>query len=146
LKALATSDEFLPSFERGWGETLTGGLITYKFRDPEMRLPGKDRALRLTLNGVTDSYGVRFRITKNHYITDVKAPQQDYVASVLIKPGDTEVVVGLADFLDSKKQSMPDWSNVSTLSLEFIQQGKSIPLKGNPMLQSLEWTAAKAEK
>jgi hypothetical protein len=41
---------------------------------------------------------------------------------------------------------MPDWSNVSTLTLEFIQKGKSIPLKGNPMLQSLEWTAGKAEK
>jgi len=146
VKTLATSDEFLPSFERGWGDSPKGGLTTYKFRDPEMRLPGTDRALGLTLNGVTDSYGVRFRITKNHYLTDVKAPPQDYVASVLIKPGDTKVVVGLADFIDSKKQTMPDWSNVSTLTLEFIQKGKSIPLKGNPMLQSLEWTAGKAEK
>jgi len=68
------------------------------------------------------------------------------VANVLIKPGDTKVVFGLADFLDSKKQTMPDWSNVYTLRLEFIQKGKSIPQKGNPMLQSLEWTAAKAEK
>ncbi len=67
-------------------------------------------------------------------------------ASHFIKPGDTKVVVGLADFLDSKKQTMPDWSNVSTLTLEFIQKGKSIPLKGNTMLQSLEWTAGKAEK
>lgn len=138
--------EFLPSFERGWGDSPKGGLITYKFRDPEMRLPGKDRALRLTLTGVTESYGVRFRITKNHYLTDVKASRQDYVANLLTKLGDTEVVVGLADFLDSKKQTMPDWSNVSTLTLEFIQKGKSIPLKGNPMLQSLEWTAGKAEK
>ena len=146
LKTLATSDEFLPSFERGWGDSPIGGVITYKFRDPEMRLPGKDRALRLTLTGVTESYGVRFRITKNHYLTDVKAPLQDYVANVLIKPGDTKVVFGLADFLDSKKQTMPDWSNVSTLRLDFIQKGKSIPLKGNPMLQALEWTAAKAEK
>ena len=146
LKSLATSDEFLPSFERGWGDSPISGVITYKFRDPEMRLPGKDRALGLTLTGVTESYGVRFRITKNHYLTDVKAPPQDYVASVLIKPGDTKVVFGLADFLDSKKQTMPDWSNVSTLRLEFIQKGKSIPLKGNSMLQSLEWTAAKAEK
>ena len=146
LKTLATSDELLPSFERGWGDSPIGGVITYKFRDPEMRLPGKDRALRLTLTGNTESYGVRFRITKNHYLTDVKAPPQDYVANVLIKPGDTKVVFGLADFLDSKKQTMPDWSNVSTLRLEFIQKGKSIPLKGNPMLQSLEWTAAKAEK
>jgi dienelactone hydrolase len=146
LKSLATSDELLPSFERGWGDSPISGVITYKFRDPEMRLPGKDRALRLTLTGVTESYGVRFRITKNHYLTDVKAPPQDYVANVLIKPGDTKVVFGLADFLDSKKQTMPDWSNVSTLRLEFIQKGKSIPLKGNPMLQSLEWTAAKAEK
>lgn len=146
LKSLATSDEFLPSFERGWGDSPISGVITYKFRDPEMRLPGKDRALGLTLTGVTESYGVRFRITKNHYLTDVKAPPQDYVANVLIKPGDTKVVFGLADFLDSKKQTMPDWSNVSTLRLEFIQKGKSIPLKGNPMLQSLEWTAAKAEK
>jgi len=146
LRALATSDEFLPSFERGWGDSPTGGVITYKFRDPEMRLPGKDRALRLTLNGVTDSYGVRFRITKNHYLTNVKAPQQDYVANVLIKPGDTKVVVGLADFLDSKKQTMPDWSNISTLRLDVIQNGKSIPLKGNPMLQSLDWTAAKVER
>ena len=146
LKTLATSDELLPSFARGWGDSPIGGVITYKFRDPEMRLPGKDRALRLTLTGVTESYGVRFRITKNHYLTDVKAPPQDYVANVLIKPGDTKVVFGLADFLDSKKQTMPDWSNVSTLRLEFIQKGKSIPLKGNPMLQSLEWTAAKAEK
>ena len=146
LKTLATSDEFLPSFERGWGDSPIGGVITYKFRDPEMRLPGKDRALRLTLNGNTESYGVRFRITKNHYLTDVKAPPQDYVANVLIKPGDTKVVFGLADFLDSKKQTMPDWSNVSTLTLEVIQKGKSIPLKGNTMLQSLEWTAAKAEK
>ena len=146
LKTLATSDELLPSFERGWGDSPISGVITYKFRDPEMRLPGKDRALRLTLTGVTESYGVRFRITKNHYLTDVKAPPQDYVANVLIKPGDTKVVFGLADFLDSKKQTMPDWSNVSTLRLEFIQKGKSIPLKGNPMLQSLEWTAAKAEK
>jgi hypothetical protein len=111
-----------------------------------MKLPGKDGALRLNLNGVTDSYGVRFRITKNHYITDVKEPQKDYVANVLIKPGDTKVVVGLADFLDSKKQSMPDWSNVSTLRLDVIQKGKSIPLKGNPMLQSLDWTAPKADK
>ncbi len=146
LKTLATSDELLPSFERGWGDSPIGGVITYKFRDPEMRLPGKDRALRLTLTSVTESYGVRFRITKNHYLTDVKAPPQDYVANVLIKPGETKVVFGLADFLDSKKQTMPDWSNVSTLRLEFIQKGKSIPLKGNPMLQSLEWTAAKAEK
>jgi hypothetical protein len=146
LRALATSDEFLPSFERGWGDSPTGGVITYKFRDPEMRLPGKDRALRLTLNGVTDSYGVRFRITKNHYLTNVKAPQQDYVANVLIKPGDTKVVVGLADFLDSKKQTMPDWSNISTLRLDVIQNGKSIPLKGNPMLQSLDWSAAKVER
>ena len=146
LKTLAASDELLPSFERGWGDSPIGGVITYKFRDPEMRLPGKDRALRLTLTSVTESYGVRFRITKNHYLTDVKAPPQDYVANVLIKPGDTKVVVGLADFLDSKKQTMPDWSNVSTLTLEFIQKGKSIPLKGNPMLQSLEWTAGKAEK
>ena len=138
--------EFLPSFERGWGDSPKGGLITYKFRDPEMRLPGKDRALRLTLNGVTDSYGVRYRITKNHYLTDVKAARQDYVANLLTKLGDTEVVVGLADFLDSKKQTMPDWSNVSTLRLDFIQKRQSIPLKGNPMLQSLEWTAAKAEK
>jgi dienelactone hydrolase len=146
LKTLAASDELLPSFERGWGDSPIGGVITYKFRDPEMRLPGKDRALRLTLTGVTESYGVRFRITKNHYLTDVKAPPQDYVANVLIKPGDTKVVVGLADFLDSKKQTMPDWSNVSTLRLDFIQKRQSIPLKGNPMLQSLEWTAAKAEK
>jgi dienelactone hydrolase len=146
LKTLATSDEFLPSFERGWGDSPKGGVITYKFRDPEMKLPGKDGALGLTLNGVTDRYCVRFRITKNHYLTYVKAPQQDYVANVFIKPGDTKVVVGLADFLDSEKQSMPDWSNITTLGLEFMQQGKSIPLKGNPMLQSLEWTAAKAEK
>ncbi|MCX6858366.1 MAG: hypothetical protein NTV80_26095, partial [Verrucomicrobia bacterium] len=146
LKTLATSDEFLPSFERGWGDSPNGGLTTYKFRDPEMRLPGKDRALRLTLNGNTDSYGVRFRITKNHYLTNVKATQHDYVANVLIKPGDTKVVVALADFLDSKKQTMPDWSNVSTLSLDVIQKGKAISLSGNPILQSLDWTAAKAEK
>jgi hypothetical protein len=111
-----------------------------------MRLPGKDRALRLTLIGITERYGVKFRITKNHYLTDVKATQQDYVANVLIKPGDTKVVVGLADFLDSKKQSMPDWSNITTLSLDVIQKGQGIPLKGNPMLQSLGWTAAKEGK
>jgi hypothetical protein len=144
LKTLATSDEFLPSFERGWGDSPNGGLTTYKFRDPEMRLPGKDRALRLTLIGIAERYGVKFRITKNHYLTDVKATQQDYVANVLIKPGDTKVVVALADFLDSKKQTMPDWSNITTITLDVIQKGKSIPLKGNPMLQSLDWTAAKA--
>jgi hypothetical protein len=91
LKTLATSDEFLPSFERGWGDSPNGGLTTYKFRDPKMRLPGKDRALRLTLIGITERYGVKFRITKNHYLTDVKATQQDYVANVLIKPGDNNI-------------------------------------------------------
>ena len=110
-----------------------------------MRLPGKDRALRLTLNGVTERYGVRLRVTKNRFLTGVKATEEkDYVANVLTKPGDIQVVVGLADFLDSKKQSMPDWSNITTLSLDVIQKGKAIPLKGNPILQSLDWTAAKA--
>ena len=147
LKVLATRDEFLPSFERGWGDSPGGGLTTYKFRDPEMRLPGIDRALRLTLNGVTERYGVRFRVAKNRFLTGVKATsEKDYVANVLTKPGDIQVVVGLADFLDSKKQPMPDWSNITTLSLDVIQKGKAIPLRGNPLLQSLDWAAAKAEK
>ena len=88
-----------------------------------MRLPGKDRALRLTLNGVTERYGVRLRVTKNRFLTGVKATEEkDYVANVLTKPGDIRVVVGLADFLDSKKQPMPDWSNITTLSLDVIQK------------------------
>jgi hypothetical protein len=145
LKALASSDDFLPSFEQGWGNSPHGGgLITYKFRDPEMRLPGNDRALRLTLNGVDQRYGVRFRVTKNRFLTGVKATdERDYVANVLAKPDDIEIVVGLADFLDSQKHPMPDWSNITTLSLDVIHQGKSIPLKGNPMLRSLEWADAR---
>lgn len=85
-----------------------------------------------------------FRVAKNKYITGVNAPVEDHTANVLTKPGDTKVIVSVGDFHDSKKQAMTDWSNIAALSLDLIQQGKAMQLKGNRMLQSLEWTSIKA--
>lgn len=143
LRDRAESTEVFSTFGGDWGVTRSGGLQTYKFQDPDMKIPANDRTLRLKLKDVKEKLSVRFRVTKNKFLTGVKEPKEDFVASVLLQPGDTEVIVGAADFHGSKKQEMTDWNNISTLTLEFIQQGKSMHLKGNPMLQSLEWTVAK---
>ncbi len=144
LNALANSDEFLPSFDHGWGSAgNNGGLTTYKFRDPEMKLPGAHRALSLKLAGITERYGVRIRIEKNRFLTGIRGPQEDYTANFLTKPGDTEVVFNLSDFLDADKKAMPDWTNITTLSLMLIHQGRPIPLQGSDLVRSLDWTAAK---
>ncbi len=140
LAQLATSDEFLPTFVAGWGLSPSGGLTTYKFRDPGMKLPGHDRALRLQLEGVRERIALRFRIEKNKFLSGVKAPPETYSANLLANPGETEVIVSVADFLDAKNQAMADWNNIATLSLDLIQHGKPILLKGNSLLHSLEWT------
>jgi len=35
---------------------------------------------------------------------------------------------------------MKDWGNISTLSLEIIEQGRPLPLSGSPLPKSLDWT------
>jgi len=143
LRNRARSEAMFSTFNGDWGATHNGGLLTYKFQDPDMKIPANDRALRLKLKGVKEKLSVRFRVTQNKFLTGVKEPKEDFVASVLLQPDDTEAVVRVHDFHGSKKQEMTDWNNISTLTLEFIQQGRPVQLKGKPMLQSLEWTVAK---
>jgi len=143
LAMLGTGEDFTPTFAIGWGENHGGGLVTYKFRDPEMKLPGADQALRLKLNGIDGRYGVRLRVTRNFFLTGVKGPKEDYVANLLTQPGESEFVFSLAQFLNAGKQPMPDWTNITTLSLDIIQSGVPLKLRGNPILQSLDWTTAK---
>ena len=48
----------------------------------------------------------------------------------------------VADFRggkDGEKSPMPDWANISTLSLEIIEQGRPLPLNGSPLTKSLDW-------
>lgn len=139
----ARDETVFSTFQGDWGVSPGGGLVSYKFRDPDMKTPANDKALRLRLNGINERIGVRSRVTKNKYVTGVKAPVEDYSANVLTKPGDTEVVVGIADFKNSEKQAMTDWTNIATVSLDLIQHGKPLPLQGSPILQSLEWTFTK---
>ena len=108
-----------------------------------MKLPGAVRALSLKLAGITERYGVRIRIEKNRFLTGIRGPQEDYTANFLTKPGDTEVVFNLSDFVDADKKAMPDWTNITTLSLMLIHQGRPIPLQGSDLVRSLDWTAAK---
>ena len=142
LRALATQDEFSPDFSRDWGISPSGGLTTYKFRDPEMRLPGADQALLLKLTPTDKRFGVRLRVSKNRFLTGVRAPGEDYVANVLTQPGQAEVTFTVADFhggKDGEKSPMKDWANISTLSLEIIEQGRPLPLSGSPLTKSLDW-------
>jgi hypothetical protein len=37
-------------------------------------------------------------------------------------------------------ESLDENTNITTLPLDVIHQGKLIPLKGNPMLRALVWT------
>lgn len=145
LSDRARDEKVFSTFKGDWGVTRSGGLQTYKFRDPDMKLPGVDQALCLKLKDVKTRLSVRFRITKNKYITGVRSPPQDYSASVLIAPGENEIELRVADFKDSKKQAMTDWTNIATLSLEAINNGAPIQLQSNPMLQSLEWTSADSQ-
>ena len=49
----------------------------------------------------------------------------------------------VADFhggKDGEKTPMKDWGNISTLSLEIIEQGRPLPLSGSPLPKSLDWT------
>jgi hypothetical protein len=39
----------------------------------------------------------------------------------------------------NKKQAMSNWSNIYSLSVMFIEQGKAV----NPTFESLNWTEAK---
>ena len=148
LRSLASRTDFTPDFTRDWGESPNGGLTTYKFRDPEMVPPGPDKALRLTLTPSDRRLGVRLRISKNKFLTGVRAPGEDYSANALTKPGQTEVIFTVADFADNKsakegdKVLMKDWGNVASLSLEIIDQGRPLKLNGSTLPKSLDWVAA----
>lgn len=144
LAQLAHSDRFDAPLERDWGDSPQGSLTTYKFRDPELRVPGAERALRVQLRDVNQRIGVRLRVTKNRFLTGVREPQRDYTANFLAQPGQQEVVVRLADFLDAEKAPMTDWHRIATLSLEVIHQGRALPLREQPLVDTVEWTAAPA--
>lgn len=150
LKTLAVRTDFTSDFSRDWGASPNGGLTTYKFRDPEMRLPGPEKALRLTLAPSDRRLGVRLRVAKNKFLTGVRAPGEDYSANVLTKPGQTEVIFALADFTvikvtkEGDKVPMKDWENVATLSLEIIDQGRPLKLSGGTLPKSLDWVDAPA--
>jgi hypothetical protein len=107
-----------------------------------MRLPGADQALLLKLTPTDKRFGVRLRVSKNRFLTGVRAPGEDYVANVLTQPGQAEVTFTVADFhggKDGEKSPMKDWANISTLSLEIIEQGRPLPLSGSPLTKSLDW-------
>ncbi|MFM2132352.1 MAG: dienelactone hydrolase family protein [Opitutales bacterium] len=150
LSALGTQTTFTPDFSRGWGSSPSGGLTTYKFRDPEMLTPGPEKALRLTLAPSDKRLGVRLRVSKNKFLTGVRAPGEDYSANVLTRPGQGEVIISLSDFIEFKtnqageKVPMKDWRNIATLTLEIIDQGRPLQLSGNPLPRALDWVDAPA--
>jgi hypothetical protein len=148
LGQLGTQVSFSPDFSQGWGESHSGGLTTYKFRDPEMGTPGPEKALRLRLTPSGKLLGVRLRLSKGRFVTGHKGPDASYVADKLLAPGQTEVIFALPDFLEMKdgaRNAAQDWRNVSILTLDIIDQGRHLRLQGNPILQSLEWTDAPKE-
>ena len=145
LATIAAGTDFTPDFTQGWGASPGGGLSTYKFRDPEMRIPGPEKALKLVIAPSEKPLGIRLRISKNQFITGVSAPEENYTANAMAKPGQTEIIFNLSDFQETKEggtRVLGDWNRIAILHLDIIQNGGHLRLQNNPLPRSLVWTDA----
>ena len=111
----AVFEDFEGNGFRNWGSGSRGGIYTYKFQDPTVATPKADQVLKVTAHAPRGRLSFRFRITKNKYLTGVKAPIVDFSSSHQIaSPGDVEILLKASDFIDRDKNAMADWSNITT--------------------------------
>ena len=128
---------------RDWGNQRNSGLISYKFQDPQVNFK-HSKSLAVELKTDRPNQSLRLRVTKNKYLTGVKAPQQSFAANRQIKePGMHRIVFSPGDFKEKGKIEMSDWSNVSNLSVSIYSGADKANLdlydKNRGIIKRLVW-------
>lgn len=133
---------------RDWGLGSRPGATTYKFRDSRTETPSPSTQLRVLVNIPREKLSLRFRISKNHYITGSSDPRATYsCAREMTKTGPQEVLLKVSDFVDGEKTAMSDWKNISTFTVEIYdgeaKQNLRFKEEANAkMLSKMEWVQA----
>jgi hypothetical protein len=143
-KPQAVFADFTKNGYTDWGRSHGRGIQTWKFRDPRMATPPPTAKLRATIDAPRGRLSYRFRIATNRYIAGVEAPQENYSFTREIKePGKAEILMGASDFITREKETMPNWSNITTFTFEIYdgaaKQSADLWYDDRNAITKLEW-------
>ncbi|MEM7146005.1 MAG: dienelactone hydrolase family protein [Verrucomicrobiota bacterium] len=123
IASLTTDANFAPTFEdfahgwRDWSRSREGGSLTYKFRDPAVDFT-HGKALAIEVDFPKAPLSFRVRVSKNKYISNIKAPIISYAFTQQIKePGPQRIVIHPTDLTAKDEPPMTNWSDIYSLHL-----------------------------
>lgn len=98
--------------QRDWGRGHGNGLVTFKFRDPAVDFT-HGKAIAFDIDAPKPNLSFRVHVSKNAWITGVKAPRHTFMYSKeLREAGKQRVVIEPSEFKAREKLAMKDWSNI----------------------------------
>ncbi len=149
LHAEAREVKVFEDFEKNgvsdWGLSTRGGIQTYKFQDPDRKIPEASMALKVQIDAPRGRLSFRLRLKKNNYLTGVKEPSESlFFTKQIAKAGRHEFLVRAGNFVDREKEPMSDWKNIQTITVDIYDgEAKSSLHFNNPenikILSRMEW-------